>query len=409
MPVPAKAVLLLYVRVSAQLHALCFLADCYPYSVDEPDCYITYDISQDELVLWIPKQRTPREIYYMGPVLTPELALEKYDIDSAKPADALGKYLKDFIHTSTDTMIYVLHKDDVPQDEYKTFRNLSEAMSAACYIHNNVVCAGEHGSFDTERLMPAMNSCRVIKDDFEIGYIREANRISAIAHTEVLKNITKVKNEAAVEGIFTGTCLALGVKKQAYPPIAGSGQNAATLHYVNNNEALEGRQVLLLDAGCEVNCYACDVTRTFPIGIGWPSNEAKQIYDLVTKMQVLCIAQMKPGNHFGNVHVLAHYVATHGLLQLGILQNGSIEEIVKAGTTLAFFPHGLGHHVGLEVHDVEDATDPMSIMSDKEKVEFVSFAENYSHLIDPATCRAPVTLESSGLREGMVVTVEPGM
>jgi Xaa-Pro dipeptidase len=399
MSVPAKAVLLLHIRVRPPLQALDF-ADCYSCSVDEPDCYITYDISQDELVLWIPKQRTPREIYYMGPVLTPELALDKYDIDSAKPADALRKYLKDFLHASTDAVIHVLHEDDLSQDE------------TACFLyHNNAVCGGEHGSIDTERLMLAMNSCRVIKDDFEIGNIREANRISAIAHTEVLKNITKVKNEAAVEGIFTGTCLALGAKKQAYPPIAGSGQNAATLHYVNNNEALEGRQVLLLDAGCEVNCFACDVTRTFPIGIDWPSSEAKQIYDLVTRMQVLCIEQMKPGTHFANVHVLAHYVATHGLLQLGILQNGTLEEIAEAGTTLAFFPHGLGHHVGLEVHDVEDAADPMAIstMLDNEWMEIVPFPEKYSHLIDPLTCRAPVTKDSSGLRKGMVVTVEPGM
>jgi Xaa-Pro dipeptidase len=347
----------------------------------------------------------------MGPVLTPELALKKYDVDSAKPAEALGEYLKDFIHSDTDAVIYVLHKDDLSQDEYKTYPNsLPMDIHVACFaLHDIAVCGRDHGSIDSERLMPAMDACRVIKDDFEIGYIREANRISAVAHTEVLKNITKVSNEAAVEGIFTGTCLALGAKKQAYPPIVGSGPNAATLHYINNNEALEGRQVLLLDAGCEVNCYACDVTRTFPIDIDWPSSEAKEIYDLVTRMQFLCISQMKPGVHFRNVHVLAHYVATHGLLQLGIFQNGSIEEIINAGTTLAFFPHGLGHHVGLEVHDVEDAADPMAILSDKEKMEIALFKDSYGHLIDPRTCRAPATMESSGLREGMIVTVEPGM
>jgi Xaa-Pro dipeptidase len=286
---------------------------------------------------------------------------------------------------------------------------LQSDAQAACISFNDPDC-GNHGSIDTKQLMPTMNSCRVIKDDFEIGCIREANRISAAAHTEVLKNITNVGTEAAVEGIFVGTCLALGAKKQAYPPIAGSGQNAATLHYVSNNEALEGRQVMLLDAGCEINCYACDVTRTFPIGPDWPSIEAKEIYDLVNRMQVACIAQMKAGNHFANVHVLAVYAATKGLLELGILQNGTVEEIVDSGTTLAFFPHGLGHHVGLEVHDVEDTEAPMaSAMSGPAKTAQELFAEKHRHLIDPVTCAAPATFESGGLREGMVVTVEPGM
>ena len=378
--------------------------------MDEPDCSITYDIAHDELILWIPKQRTPREIYYMGPVLTPDVALEKYDIDSAKQVSALGKYLKHFIHAGTDAVIYALHEDDVPEEECNSLSwTLESDAQTACVSFDDPDCGGDHGSIDTQQLMPAMNSCRVIKDNFEIGYIREANRISAAAHTEVLKNITKVSNEAAVEGIFVGTCLALGAKKQAYPPIAGSGQNAATLHYVNNNEALEGRQVVLLDAGCEVNCYACDVTRTFPIGLDWPSSEARLVYHLVNRMQVLCIAQMKAGTYFSHVHVLAVCVATHGLLQLGILQNGTVEEIIKAGTTLAFFPHGLGHHVGLEVHDVEDAADPIGAMTAEAKREQALFADKYRHLIDPLSCHAPVTIGSSGLREGMVVTVEPGM
>jgi Xaa-Pro dipeptidase len=382
MSVPPEALLLLPIRVSSVGNLRCLLTLA---SVDEPDCSITYDIDNDELILWIPKQRTPREIYYMGPVLTPDVALDKYDIDSAQPISSLGKYLNDF-HADTDAVIYVLHEDDAPREE--------------------IDHKGDHGSVDTEQLMPAMNSCRVIKDEFEIGYIREANRISAAAHTEVLKNITKLSNEAAVEGIFVGTCLALGAKKQAYPPIAGSGQNAATLHYVDNNEALAGRQVVLLDAGCEVNCYACDVTRTFPIGPDWPSNEARQIYDLVNRMQTLCIAQMKVGTLYSNVHVLAHYVAVHGLLQLGILKNGTVDEIVKAGTALAFFPHGLGHHVGLEVHDVEDESDPMGA-TEAEK-EQALFAEKHHHLMDPLSCTAPVTC-SGGLCAGMVVTVEPGM
>ena len=109
---------------------------------------------------------------------------------------------------------------------------------------------------------------------------------------------------------------------------------------------------MCLDAGAEWQGYAADVTRTFPLSGHWPSREAEQIYDLVQRMQTKCMDVLGPGARFVDAQYLAHLVAIEGLLELGIFHNGSKKEIYEAGTSIAFFPHGLGHHMGLEVHDV---------------------------------------------------------
>lgn len=288
---------------------------------------------------------------------------------------------------------------------------------------------------DTTNLQSAIDQCRVIKDDYEIGLIRQANRVSADAHRAVLEKIKSFENESQVEGIFLDTCVSEGAHNQAYNIIAGSGSNASVLHYGKNDERLAGRQVLLIDAGAEWNCYASDVTRTFPISGQW-TKEAKAIYDIVEKMQDTVISRLKPGVHYRDMQVLAHVIAANGLLELGILHNGTAAEILKAGTTLAFFPHGLGHHVGLEVHDVlnirismEDEQERRFIALDTSSLNFQlnhtdlegkavltsasslisNSSELYATLNDPGVCMSPAREDSPTLKEGMVITVEPGI
>lgn len=168
---------------------------------------------------------------------------------------------------------------------------------------------------------------------------------------------------------------------------------------------------MCLDAGCEHELYASDITRTFPLTGSWPSKEAEQIYRLVERMQETCIERLAPGVRYLDIHILAHQIAIDGLLSLGILHNGSKEEIFKAGTSRAFFPHGLGHHVGLEVHDVGQA-DLMSMRKSDPSYEKARslYPENF-HLpvYDAESCMAPTDPQSGHLEEGMVVTVEPGI
>lgn len=312
---------------------------------NEPNCHLTYDIENDTLALFIPRI-DPVRVIWNGRGSTPAEALDKYDIDQVFYLDQLQDYLQDWAKFYRGSL-YILHPAQNP------------------------LIPGLHDHVDAESLQPAMNLARVVKDEHEIRLIRRANDISSRAHKEVLANILRFRNEAQVEGLFLNACISKQAKKQAYDIIAASGPNAGTLHYDSNDQDFGDRQLMCLDAGCEFELYASDITRTFPLSGNWPSVEAKNIYQLVQRMQESCIQGLRPGVRYLDLHILAHQIAIDGLLGLGILHNGTREEIYKAGTSKAFFPHGLGHHVGLEVHDVGQQ-DLMSITKGNPNYEMVS-------------------------------------
>lgn len=383
-----------------------------PIRSNESDNHLLYDIHSDKLTLYIPKIDL-RKAVWGGAGSTKSEAEELYDVDVVAYLSDLERDTKTWWKTG-DGKLYLLHP-----------------------IRSHLIPSISTSSArtDTTTLQSAIDQCRVIKNDYEINLIRQANKVSADAHRAVLENIRSFENESQVEGIFLDTCVSEGAHNQAYNIIAGSGSNASVLHYSKNDEPLAGRQVLLIDAGAEWNCYASDVTRTFPISGTW-TKEAKAIYEIVEKMQDEVISRLKPGVHYRDMQVLAHVVAANGLLELGILHNGTAAEILKAGTTLAFFPHGLGHHVGLEVHDVlniristEDKQErvPAAVNTSKLHSPFkpidlkgVSVCDSTSSLLsdpsqlyatlnNPDLCMSPAREDSPTLKEGMVVTVEPGI
>jgi Xaa-Pro dipeptidase len=259
-----------------------------------------------------------------------------------------------------------------------------------------------------------MDRCRAIKDHHEIACIRKANKISADAHRSVLQDLVDMTNEAQIQGLFEYT-LTADHTKPAYSTIAGSGSNAGILHYSANNQPLRGRQLVCLDAGAMWKNYASDVTRTFPIS-GYFTPEAREIYALVELMQTSAIESLKPGVQMWDLHQRCHRLLIEGFLKLGILRGGSVDEIRKAGTSKGFLPHGLGHHLGLEVHDIMrqpilrylpsgEAVRCEVPLSDPPRV-FEQQA-TYKHLVE--TVLEPCTPKSPPLQEGMVVTIEPGI
>jgi len=216
---------------------------------------------------------------------------------------------------------------------------------------------------NTESLEPAIERAREIKDEYEVALIKKANLISTLAHHACLRAIKSSGNEREIEAIFTKECIANGAPKQAYSGIFGSGRSASTLHYVHNNQPLAGKLNLLLDAGAEYNNYASDITRTFPI-CGQFTKESREVYDIVLDMQKQCLAASKAGAVWEEIHILAHKVAIQGLLKIGILKDGSVDEILANRTSTAFLPHGLGHYLGMDTHDCAgnpnyDDPDPM--------------------------------------------------
>lgn len=301
----------------------------YLSGLANPDCIITFDLARDQLCAWIPPTSSGFRVIYNGSSPSREEIKAKYDFDHVDYINRLDDYVKAFIHVEKTPTVFLLHK-------------YHEAFASR--IFRPSPDSKKKVRFDSTRLILAMDAARVIKSSYEIKMIRKACSITAKAHVNVLRHVKTLKNESEIEAIFTATCIAHQAKQQAYGIIAGSGPNASTLHYSENNESLEGRQLVCLDAGCEWDCYASDVTRTFPIS-GEYSAEAKHIYDLVANMQEECIEMVKPNADYRKINAKAHDIATKGLMELGLLQNGSYEEIRSASASVAFLPHGLGREL----------------------------------------------------------------
>ncbi|KAH6603464.1 xaa-pro aminopeptidase [Trichoderma cornu-damae] len=351
------------------------------------DCFVTYEIRTDRLILWIPYVE-PRQVLWFGSTPDAAKAKQLYDVDEVRYSSQLPKFLESRLTSSTT--LYVLHEDQTPARAKETRVKVNHWM-----------------------LQPAMDRARCVKDEYEIAMIRRANDVSSAAHRKVAEMLLRLSNERDLEAIFQAVCTSRGARSQAYPIIAGSGANAATLHYEENDQPLDGRELVVLDAGCEWNCYASDVTRTLPLG-GRFSAKGAAVYGLVQRMQEECIAAVGPGVKFYQLHLHAAAVGIEGLLKLGILK-GDADDIAAAGTISAFFPHGLGHHVGLEVHDVSGSLPLMTLLNlglDGGKREMIS-AEALSamraHDADLVPPRLKSTRERQVLEPNMIVTIEPGI
>ncbi|KAK0118737.1 hypothetical protein ONS96_011825 [Cadophora gregata f. sp. sojae] len=285
-----------------------------------PDSYFTYDIETEKSTLFIPPIE-PETVIWSGLPVSEEEALSSYDVDNVRTTDEVAAAL-----APGGSIVWAI-QDQV--SDHITFLEFDDK--------------------DYTLLKVAIEECRVIKDEYEIALTKKANSISTIAHTAVLKAVKTATNERELEALFIQKCIANGAREQAYHSIVASGTAGATLHYVNNAQPLAGKLNLLLDAGGEYQCYASDITRAFPIN-GKFSTESKAIYDVVLKMQLVCIEMLKEGVIWDDVHLKAHEIAINGLLELGILQ-GNKEDILQARTSVAFFPHGLGHYLGMDTHD----------------------------------------------------------
>ncbi|UNI16317.1 Xaa-Pro dipeptidase [Purpureocillium takamizusanense] len=256
--------------------------------------------------------------------------MRRYDIDEARYVSQLPKYLSLWTSAHRGRTLFALHADQTPA------------------VESGIIDPDTR--IDASLLRPAMDRARVIKTDYEVAMVRRANDVSSAGHRKVAQLLLRLATERDVEAVFAAVCTARGARDMAYPVIAGAGENGSILHYGENDQPLTGKQTMVLDAGCEWHGYASDVTRTLPIPGSW-TPRAAAIHAIVESMQDQCIAGVRPGARFDHLHMLAEDVAVDGLLRLGILR-GDRDDIARAGTIAAFFPHYLGHHVGLEVHDV---------------------------------------------------------
>ena len=207
-------------------------------------------------------------------------------------------------------------------------------------IHNQSI----NSLFERELkpLNPYISEMRLIKDKDEVKNMQDAANLASEAHMNAMK--------AAIPGLYEHN-IASGFdshfrncnSEHSYPPIVASGENACILHYTENNQELKDGDLLLIDAGCEINGYASDITRTFPVN-GKFSEAQKEIYDVVLNAQKSAINSIKPGVSSNKPHETACEIITNGLIKLGIMK--SAEDLTK------FYMHNTGHWLGLDVHDV---------------------------------------------------------
>ena len=197
-----------------------------------------------------------------------------------------------------------------------------------------------------------IGNARLIKDDHEISLIKKACNISAEAHIEAMKNVKNAESEQSIESLYVYEFSKRGGRFPAYTPIVAGGENACVLHYIENNKKLNKNELLLVDAGCEYEMYASDITRTYPIS-GKFSKEQLEIYKIVLDAMNAAIDKVKEGNNIMEPQEISEKIITNGLVELGLL-HGDPEELHKKGAFKDFYMHKIGHWLGLDVHDAGD-------------------------------------------------------
>ena len=196
---------------------------------------------------------------------------------------------------------------------------------------------------------PIIGDMRLHKSDKEIALMQTAATIAAEAHILAMKKVKPGMNEGQVESFMEAYMKDKGASGVAYNSIIGGGDNATILHYVENNMPLKDGDLILIDAGAEVEGYASDITRTFPVN-GKYSPAQREVYDVVLDVQEQCIEYTKTGNTVKGRQEFSIELLTEGMKKLGLLK-GKTKDLIKKKSYLKYYMHGVGHYLGLDVHD----------------------------------------------------------
>ena len=289
--------------------------------------------------------------------------INNYNADQSFDIANIDNVLKDLLH-GRERVFYSIGKHKNYDDKVtEAFKTLRESQRQGGVVPNEIV------SVDT-----IIHDMRQIKSRKEIQLMKQAARIGVEAHLRVMNECKPSVYEYQIEASINHQFGQYGTVP-SYNSIVASGDNACTLHYVENQSIMKEGDLLLTDAGCEYQMYASDITRTIPAS-GQFTKEQKAIYSIVLEAQKSVISSVKPGQTFEKMQKNCIEIITRGLKKLGILK-GSVSKLIKEESYKDFYMHGIGHWLGIDVHDVGSYVD--------EKGKSKPFAP------------------------GMVITVEPGI
>ena len=324
----------------------------YLFRQDSDFFYLTGFSEPDALLLLAPGREHGQEILFCaerddqverwdGERLGPERATQNLGVDDAFPITDMDDILPGLLESRA--RIYMT------LGEYPDFD--SRLLAWVTDIRKREA-GGAQPPGEFLELKHLLHELRLFKSAKEQQLMRKAAKITSIAHRRAMQMCEPGMLESQLEAELTYEFMSHGARSPAYPCIVGGGENACVMHYVDNTATLRKNDLVLIDAGCEYQHYAADVTRTFPVS-GKFSVAQRKLYDIVLKANEAAISQCLPGNHFNAPHEAAVRVMVEGLIELGLLE-GEIDSIIAAEDYKAFCPHKTSHWLGIDVHDVGD-------------------------------------------------------
>ena len=324
----------------------------YPFRPDSDFFYLTHFPEPEAVAVLIPsraqgefilfcRQRDPDKETWNGRRCGLEGAVNDYGADDAFPIEDIGDILPGLLEDRPRIYCNI--------GRYLEFDNhmLHWVNDIKAKVRTGVSAPGEFINIGY-----ILHELRLFKRKEEIQTMKRAAGISATAHCRAMRACRPGMYEYEIEGELEYEFRKGGAHAPAYPSIVAGGANACILHYTENRDELHDGELLLVDAGAEIDCYAADITRTFPVN-GRYSGEQRALYEIVLKAQLAAIDQIRPGNTWNLPHEAAVQVLTEGLVEIGLL-TGEISRLIQDQQYRRFYMHRTGHWLGMDVHDVGD-------------------------------------------------------
>lgn len=346
----------------------------YPYRQDSDFYYLTGFKEDNSALVLVKEDKSAKEILFVqkkdkslelwtGKRLGKDEAKERFHVDKIHTSDRLDEKLKRVLLNKKRVYLDMLGEDTRVLHVKELLKEVSKNKTA------------KHTPKEFLHVRELSQSMRLIKTPAEIELIQKALSITQEAHHKAMSMKKAGIREYELQAMFEYEFKKNGAYSDAYTTIVAGGNSGNTLHYIENSEALKKGELILIDAGCEYEMYASDITRTIPVS-GKFNKAQKEVYAIVLETQLRVIDAIKPGVKKSELQNIARESLCEGMIKLKILE-GDVKELVKENKDKVYFPHGIGHWMGIDVHDQCPYKD--------KKGEEISLAE------------------------GMVLTIEPGL
>ncbi|MEJ2132708.1 MAG: Xaa-Pro aminopeptidase [Gammaproteobacteria bacterium] len=324
----------------------------YPYRQESDFLYLSGFTEPDAVLVLVPgraqgeaimfcAERDAEKERWTGPQLGPERAVQMLHVDDAFPVSDMDEILPGLLE-GRQRLYYTMGANAEFDRHVMEWVNMLRARKTK----------GAEPPEEFVDLGHLLHDLRLIKSAAEQRIMRRAGEITAFAHRVAMAKVHPGMNEQALEAELLYEFMRQGARYPAYPCIVGGGGNACIMHYTANNALLRDGDLVLVDAGCELEHYAADLTRTYPIN-GKFSGPQRELYEVVLRAQKCAIEAVRPGAHFNAPHEAAVAILVEGLIALGIMQ-GDANTILEDESYRRYSVHKSSHWIGLDVHDVGD-------------------------------------------------------